>query len=332
MVILGNPDVRRRLDEALGQAPPAPAYLFVGTRGVGKGLVASWMAARLLCTGSEPPCGHCAACHKVASGNHADVMVMDRVKGKASLGIDDVREGIAAVQLRPYEGGYRLWILSEAERLTDEAQSALLKTLEEPPPHLVLILVAGGEDALLPTVTSRCRILRFGPVAAEEIADWLVGRGVTAERARVAARISGGSPGGALDLVGAREVWDLREAVLKVADELPGAGLGEAMEAATTLEGLKTGATDPKADLNRVLEFLSTWFRDASCLAVGASQDLLVNVDRLEALQALAARSDSRRLEAALRCLLEAGDQLRRNVQPRFLLQRLCLELTRVGR
>jgi len=147
----------------------------------------------------------------------------------------------------------------------------------------------------------------------------------------VAARISGGSPGAALDLVGAREVWELREAVLKVADELPGAGLGKAMEAATALEGLKTGATDPKADLNRVLEVLSTWFRDASCLAAGASQDLLVNVDRVGDLQTLADRSDSRRLEAALRAILEAGDHVRRNVQPRFMLQRLCLELARAA-
>ncbi len=331
MQILGNLELRRRLDEALHHAPPAPAYLFVGPRGVGKGLMASWLAARLLCTESPAPCGRCLACHKVTSGNHADVMIMDRVEGKASLGIDDVREGIAAVQLRPYEGRYRLWILAEAGRLTEEAQSALLKTLEEPPPHLVLVLVAGGEDALLPTVTSRCRILRFGPVAPEEIADWLVGRGVGADRAGVAARISGGSPGAALDLVGSSEIWELREAVLRVVTELPGAGLGQAMDAATALEGLKTGVTDPKADLNRVLEVLASWFRDAACLAVGAGQELLVNLDHLGGLEALVARSDPRRLEGALRCILEAGEHVRRNVQPRFLLQRLCLELARAG-
>jgi DNA polymerase-3 subunit delta' len=332
MEILGNLALRQRLDEALRQAPPAPAYLFLGPRGVGKGLVASWLASRLLCAGPEPPCGHCLACHKVASGNHPDVMVMDRVEGKASLGIDDVREGISAVQLRPYEGGYRLWILAEAERLTDEAQSALLKTLEEPPPHLVLVLVAGGEDALLPTVTSRCRILRFGPVEPGAIADLLVRRGVPPERAAVAARISGGSPGTALTLVGAGEMWELREAALAVVAELPGADMGQALEAAAALESLKTDATDPKADLTRVLEILSTWFRDAACLAVGAGEDLLVNVDRLEALRGLVARSDSQRLDRALRSLLEAGYHLRRNVQPRFLLQKLCLDLARAGR
>lgn len=329
MHLVGNQRLRERLEEALRAGPPAPAYLFLGPRGVGKALLARQVAARLLCRGAEPPCGACAACHKVDSGNHPDVMILDRVEGKASLGIDDVREGIAAVQLRPYEGGYRFWILPEAERLTDEAQSALLKTLEEPPPHLVLLLVAGGEDALLPTVTSRCRILRFGPVEPEEIEDLLVERGIPRDRASVAARISGGSPGAALDLVGARELWEQREAILEVAGRLPGADMWTCLEAAAELEGLKTGTTDPRADLTRVLDTLSSYYRDGLCLSVGADERLVVHVDRLEALRALAGRSDPGRLGRAVKRILDAGHQARRNVQPKFLLQQLCLELAR---
>lgn len=330
MRLVGNLPLRQRLEEALRAAPPAPAYLFLGPRGVGKGLVARWMASRLLCQGAEPPCGDCTACRKVASGNHPDLMILDRVEGKGSIGIDDVREGIAEVQLRPYEAGYRFWILSEAERLTDEAQSALLKTLEEPPPHLVLILVAGGENALLPTVTSRCRILRFGPVEPEEIVGLLVERGVSAERAAVAARIAEGAPGGALELAEAQDLWDLRGKVLDLADRLPGADLWESLEAAGALEALKTGSTDPKADLNRVLETLASYLRDALLASVGTDERLLVNVDRLDGIRALAGRSDPRKLDRAVRGILEAGDQARRNVQPKFLLQKLCLDLGRL--
>ncbi len=330
MHILGNQALRSRLEEALQAGPPAPAYLFLGPRGVGKGLTATWMASRLLCTGPEPPCGSCPACRKVESGNHPDVLLTDRIEGKASVGIDDVREGISEVQLRPYEGGYRFWILSEAERLTGEAQSALLKTLEEPPGHLVLILVAGGENALLPTVTSRCRILRFGPVDVEAVAGFLLEQGVPAGRAAVAARISSGSPGLALDLVGAGEIWDLREAALGLAAGLPGSETWQALETAASLEALKTGSSDPKADLTRVLDTLMSWFRDGLCLSVGGDEGLVVNVDHLDTLRALASASSPRSLDRALRAILEAFDHLHRNVQPRFLLQRLCLELSRV--
>jgi len=331
MHILGNQALRSRLQEALRAGPPAPAYLFLGPRGVGKGLTATWMAARLLCTGPEPPCGLCPACRKVQSENHPDVLLIDRVEGKASVGIDDVREGISAVQLRPYEGGYRFWILSEAERLTSEAQSALLKTLEEPPGHLVLILVAGGENALLPTVTSRCRILRFGPVDVQAVADLLLEQGVPPDRAAVAARISSGSPGLALELVGAGEIWDLRESALGLAIGLPGSQTWQALETAAALEALKTGSSDPKADLTRVLDSLTSWFRDALCLSVGGDEALVVNVDRLDTLRTLASSSSPRSLDRALQAILEAFDHLHRNVQPRFLLQRLCLELSRVG-
>lgn len=330
MQILGNQALRHRLEQALRTGPPAPAYLFLGPRGVGKGLTATWLASRLLCTGPEPPCGACPACRKVDSGNHPDVLAIDRIEGKASVGIDEVREGISAVQLRPYEGGYRFWILSEAERLTAEAQNALLKTLEEPPGHLVLVLVAGGEDALLPTVTSRCRIMRFGPVEPESVAAFLVGRGIPTERANVAARISAGSPGVALDLVGSGEIWELRAAVLGLAAGLPGSDTWQALEAAASLEALKTGSSDPKADLTRVLENLLSWFRDALCLSVGSDERLLVNVDHVEALRSLARDSTPRSLDRALRVLLEAHHHLQRNVQPRFLLQRLCLELARI--
>lgn len=328
--MIGNAHIRQRLDESLAQGSPAPAYLFLGPKGVGKAMVARWLAQRLLCKAPGPPCGRCAACQRVESGNHPDLLVMERVPGKASLGIDDVRERISEVQLRPYEGGYRFWILTEAERLTDEAQSALLKTLEEPPPHLVLVLVAGGEDSLLPTVTSRCRIQRFGPVDPVEIEGLLRERGVEPDRAAVAARICGGSPGVALGLAEAKALWEVREAALDVASGLAGGDTWKAMEAAAELEALKTDTSDPKADLERVLEALTTWYRDALCLAVGSDDRLVVNVHRLEALRSLAGRSDARKLDSALHRILEAGDQVRRNVQPKLLLQRMCLELTRV--
>lgn len=328
--MIGNTHIRQRLDESLAHGSPAPAYLFLGPKGVGKAILARWLAQRLLCRGEGPPCGQCAACVRVQTGNHPDLLVMERVAGKASLGIDDVRERIAEVQLRPYEGGYRFWILTEAERLTDEAQSALLKTLEEPPPHLVLVLVAGGEDSLLPTVTSRCRIQRFAPVDPVEIEALLRERGVESDRAAVAARICGGSPGVALGLAEAKALWEVREAALDVAADLPGGDTWKAMEAAAELEALKTDTTDPKADLERVLQALTTWYRDALCVVVGSDERLLVNVHRLDALRALAARTDARRLDAALHRILEAGDQVRRNVQPKLLLQRMCIELTKV--
>ena len=205
-----------------GGAPHA--VLLVGPAGVGKTTLALDLAAGLLCTADDQldrPCGACRACRLVASGGHPDLhrigpegpgrQVVIGGPGARARGIRDL---IADLALLPVEGGARVAIVEAAQRMNEDAQAALLKTLEEPPPGVTLILCADAEEPLLPTIRSRCARLRLGPVAVREVEAILVEHGVAdAPLASRLARITAGRPGLAL-------AWARQPDALRVRDEL----------------------------------------------------------------------------------------------------------------
>jgi DNA polymerase-3 subunit delta' len=190
-------------------AAPAHAYLFVGPANVGKATVARKFAAALLC-GEEAGCRR-----RVEAGVHPDAVVVEP-DGRTSLGVDRARSTVALAALTPVEGKRQVFLIEEAGLMNDEAANALLKTLEEPPPSTVFILVADSIESLPPTIASRCRTVMFGRVTEDEIEEGLVALGATPEQAGNAARISGGRPGLAVALATRPEVAAFRRVWLDV--------------------------------------------------------------------------------------------------------------------
>ncbi|MBM3695199.1 MAG: AAA family ATPase [Actinobacteria bacterium] len=218
-------------------ASPAQAYLFCGPASVGKATIARRFAGRLLCPGGEAGC-----LRRVLAGTHPDLTLVEP-DGKTSLTVDQARATVARAVLAPIEGERKVVLFEEAGVMTDEAASALLKTLEEPGPSTVFILVAEAEDDLPPTIASRCRVMRFGRVTDEETVAALEERGVDAEQAQRAAAASGGRPGLALMLATQPEVAAFRRAWLSVPGRV-GAQPGHAFRLAEEL----VAAADPLLD------------------------------------------------------------------------------------
>src|SRR5262245_62593844 len=203
------------LSRAVARDTVRPALLFAGPQGVGKRRVALAVAEALNCltpvsdTAFErDACGRCAACRRIARGVHPDVITLEPGE-TGTIRIEPVRDVIDRAGYRPFEGRRRVVIIDDADSMVPAAQNALLKTLEEPPSASVFVLVSSMPDALLPTVSSRCPRLRFGPLTPNEVARALVQEhGYAEQQARIAAAESDGSIGRAL----ASQSEDLSEA------------------------------------------------------------------------------------------------------------------------
>jgi len=189
------------------------AYLFTGPAGTGKRTLADICARALLCRASaDKPCGECPSCKRFLSGNHPDV---HRIVPEKSIGVEAVRELIDVLSVHSYEGGRRVVLIERADKMTPQAQNALLKTLETPPGNAVFFLMTDQMTALLPTIISRCRIVRFSVPEEADAVRVLMKKGLSQERSRLLARLSMGAVGQALEMNQSEQYWDVREQTLR---------------------------------------------------------------------------------------------------------------------
>jgi DNA polymerase-3 subunit delta' len=321
--IVGQPAAVALLRRAIAQDRLAHAYAFVGPSGVGRRLTAVAFARAALCPARG--CGACATCRRVAAGQHPDCQVItpipprDNPKGAPTIRIEQVRGLERTAALAPFEGGRKVFILDDAERMTLPTAQALLKTLEEPPPRTHLVVIIANPRALPPTVLSRCQRVRFQSLDEADAVRLIEGRGVPPAASGLLARLAQGRPGLALemdlDALRAR-----RQAALALAAEPP-ARLGAALDAAPT----------DRATVATYLEIYWSWYRDALCLAAGGDAALLVHADQESELRAFAARVPAPALATALARVKAAWVALEGNVNPRLALETALLGLGRAA-
>lgn len=307
-----------------GRREPFPSLVFSGPAGVGKRLTALWYAAFLNCLDNDQaaPCGRCNCCRKVLSGGHPDLHFATVPENKTVIGVGEIREAIHQLEYAPFEANFRVLVVETADKLTDEAQNALLKTLEEPPRTALLILVTPLFGALIPTVTSRCRATRFSLLSEKSIAALLREHGADEAKAAELARLGRGCPGLALTFLANPDVLSRRDEAVELFLQLPGKDLWGATETATKLEKLKLGGVDS------ILALASGVFRDLLVLTSGCPE-LVAHEAHLATMQANSLPSTV--LRKMLRSIDEAEAHRQANVSPKILLQRLCLALAKGG-
>lgn len=294
-----------------------PSLIFAGPDGVGKGMAAVALAQLFNCTtraaDATDSCGSCAACSRIERGVHADVMVIEP-GDTGSIKVEQVREAIQRSAYRPFEGRRRVVIVDEADAAVGEAQNALLKTLEEPPPASTFVLVTSRPDLLLPTVLSRCQRLRFGRLAAADVAAVLMrDHGYREADAHAAASLSDGSVGLALE-GGSDAYVEAREAAARLLRGAAGSG-----DPRARLDGAKAlGGASDRDELGRRLRALSSMLRDLGVLLTRADERVLANADLKPFLTGLLRSFDGERALRAFSAVDRALEALERNASPKI--------------
>jgi DNA polymerase-3 subunit delta' len=301
------------------------AYLFAGPPGLGRRTLALRFAQALNCpTPLEAgiPCGTCRDCRQIESMKHADLTVVESESEGGTLKVDQIREARRTLILKPYQSQYRVALFLRFQDANDNAANALLKTLEEAPSYAVLILTADNPEQLLPTIVSRCEVLRLRPLGVEEVQRELEDRGLENSRAKLIAHISGGRMGYALRLIENDSLLEKREEKLNDLLTLVSASRVEKFKYADQL------AKDKEAMRQTIAFWLSYW-RDVMLRASQAATPL-VNVDRNVEIEDIAGQMDLSSARRTVRRLEQGLEQLDRNVNPRLLAETLLLDLPRI--
>jgi DNA polymerase III subunit delta' len=296
----------------------AHAYLFIGPAGIGKRLFAVELAKALLCENSPneslTACDRCPACVQVEADTHPDFVIAVRPPEKHEFPIEMMREVCNTFLLKSARGRGKVVVIDDADDLNEESANCFLKTLEEPPPRSVLILIGGSSDRQLPTIVSRCQVVRFAPLAPLVVDDLLQTAGLdnAIHRERLV-RLSGGSPGLALGLADP-PLWDFRRELLAglTAKQVNSVELSKNLWTFVEAAGKESAAQRQRAQL--VLRLLIDFLDDALAVSVNGPLRRTVEEDR-PMVEALAQRLGADRLMQLLERCMEADEQIDRRVQ-----------------
>jgi DNA polymerase-3 subunit delta' len=326
--VVGNERAQALLERALASDQARHAYLFTGPEGVGKTTLALAFAQALLCQRRAPgegaACGECASCRKVKSGNHPDLTIIEPLKenGKQKfwITVDQLRDAERLASLAPSESNHRVFIIPAMRRIKESAANTILKTLEEPPPRVTLILIANEPGEVLPTILSRCQHVSLSPVAPDIIARALRERWhVEAAEAERLAGLANGRLGWAVRAHEKPDEAKAREETLARIAEMVTKPVDERMRIAASLGS-------DNANARATLDLWALWWRDVTLAANGA-QRLLTTGEPRRVAERVGQAIGPERARVFLEALLAAETTLDVNANPRLMMENLALDI-----
>jgi DNA polymerase-3 subunit delta' len=322
--VVGNAQAQAVLERALATGQTRHAYVLHGPDGVGKMTLALAFAQAALCLRRQPgesePCGECASCRKVAHGNHPDLTLVTPEGDKRWIAINVIREMTHLASLAPTESAHRIFIIPEAERIQEGTTNALLKTLEEPPEGVIIILLTPDADTLLPTILSRCQLIPLRLIPAEQISEALRERwGMEPAAAERLAGLANGRLGWAVRAHERPAAQEERERLLERIVALSAAPPDERMRIAASL-----GADNAAARV--ALDQWIAWWRDVTLAANGA-HGLLATGRARQVAERYGVAIGPEQARRFLEALLTALASMDINANPRLTLENLALDL-----
>lgn len=320
--IYGQEQIREHLQNALSTGKVSHAYIINGEKSSGKEFIAKVFAMALQCeTEENRPCQECRSCRQALSGNHPDIIRVVHEKPN-TISVDDIRAQVNGdVVIKPYSGKYKVYILSEAEKMTAQAQNALLKTLEEPPEYAVIMLLTSNLNALLPTILSRCVVLDMKPVPDEIVRRYLCSQlQVPDYKAEVCVAFARGNIGKAKALATSEDFEKVKAEALSLLKYIQEMDLNEIIAAVKKI-------TEYKLEVNDYLDICVIWYRDALLFKATSDVNHLIFREELQALRRTAQRSSYEGIENIIKALDTAKKRLDANVNFELVMEMLMLTI-----
>ena len=320
--IIGHEMIKEHFKKAIETNHVSHAYILTGEAGMGRKSLANAFAMTLLCEkGKKEPCMQCHACKQVMSGSHPDLIFVSHEKPN-SIGVDDIREQINdTIMIRPYSSYYKIYIVDEAEKMTAQAQNALLKTIEEPPAYAVILLLTTNAEAFLPTILSRCVQLKLKPLKDGEVKDYLVSRmGVELSQAEIYTAFARGNLGKAIHLADSEDFRHLYGELLDLLKNLKKSDISELLERIRKMK-------EDKLDIHQCLDFMQMWYRDVLMYKTTKDINLLIFKDEFSTVNAMSTVSGYEGLERILTAIDKARIRLDANVNMELVMELLLLTM-----
>lgn len=306
--VIGREQITDNLKSAIRLDKVSHAYIFYGEDGIGKSFVADIFAAALQCEEfSGEPCDMCKSCMQAAGGNHPDIIRVTHEK--ATIGVDDIRSQLNNdIAVKPYSSRYKIYIIDEAQKMTEAAQNALLKTIEEPPEYAVIILLTDNLNVFLPTILSRCVMINMKPVGQARIKEHLMKEcGVPDYQAELAATFAAGNLGRAIRYAASEDFVRRRDDVLHLVKYIDEMKISEVMEYLKHL-------SEDKAAIGDYLDLMLLWYRDVLLFKATRETSKVVYKEELLTLQKQAAGKSFEALDNIIEAFGTLKSRLNANV------------------
>lgn len=320
--IIGHEQTLEHLKNAIHSGKVSHAYLIQGETGSGKRTLADAFAMTLQCEkGETDACGACHSCRQAASRNHPDIIYVTHEKPN-SIGVDEIRTQLVGdVMIKPYNGKYKIYIVAEAEKMTVQAQNALLKTLEEPPAYAVILLLTTNAASLLETIRSRCVLLGLKPVQDDLVRRYLMEHmEIPDYQADICVAFAQGSIGKAMTLASSENFNAIKAAALQLLGHVKEMDINEIIGAVKSIVQYKISIGD-------YLDILAVWFRDVLYFKATRDVDGIIFRDQLKNIRNCARTSSYEGLETILQAIQTAKVRMNANVNFELTMELLFLTI-----
>lgn len=324
--IIGHEQIIEHFQNAITMEKISHAYILNGPDKSGKMMLAEAFAAALQCEkkGTEG-CLECHSCRQAASHNHPDIKYLTHEKIN-TVSVNDIRKQINQdIVIKPYSSTYKIYIVDEAEKMTVQAQNALLKTIEEPPPYAVLLLLTTSQEAFLPTILSRCIQLKLKPLRDEMVRDYLMEKGQTDKSdAEIYVAFARGNLGRAISIADSEDFRVMNEEILKMLKNIHRMDISEILDFIRMLK-------EDKVDIEECLDFIQMWYRDVLLYKVTKDEKILIFKNECNSISEISDHSPYDGLEMILDSIGKTRRRLHSNVNMELIMELMLLSMKDSG-